>query len=267
MAFQDLPQIKRRNTPALHFRVAEDAQSRNPFAALSLEGLLAKHPYLPDLTAMLGICEDGLPVLLDLTDPKPGSILIGATQLDGVRQLLQLVLFSTLMRTPANELEVLVVTGEPDQWQPFERFGSQHQLEILPVFERSAGEAILHLGRLLDQRRTGRARGNVRLVLVDDLDALTRQDFDVQLNFDWLAKEGPHYQMWALAGLQADRVEQNDRRLLSFRTRVLGQVDDPFHATWLAGARPPETGLFHPTQQFSVRINQNWMNFWLPGRL
>ncbi len=265
MTFQDLPQIKRKNTSALHFRVVEPMEVRNPFAALGFDDLLAQHPFLPDLTAILGICEDRLPVLLDLTDPKPGSVLIGATHLEGARGLLQLALFSTLVRTPGRGLEVLVLTSDPEGWQPFERLASKHHLEIRPIFERAAGEAILHFGRLLDQRRNGRAQGSVRLMLVDDLNALNHLDFDVQLNFDWLAKEGPQYQTWALAGLQADRVEQNDRHLSAFRTRVLGQIDDPFHATWLAGARPPQTGLFHPTQQFSVRINQNWMNFWLPG--
>lgn len=266
MAIQVLPKSKRNPTPPLHFRVAMPVEVDNPFASLSFDDLIDRHPYLPDLTAMLGICEDGLPVLLDLTDPKPGSLLVGSTHPEGVRQLLKLTILSTLARSRSSDLDVLIVSRVPEQWQSFCNLAGAQRIEVLPIYDRASSSAMLRYGRILDQRMNGRSRGGIHLLLVDDLDGLNQLDFDVQINFQWLAKEGPAYQMWTLAGLQAEQVEQNDRFLASFQTRVLGQVSDPFFATWLAAAQPPDTAAFHETQQFCVQINRNWMTFWLPGR-
>jgi hypothetical protein len=266
MTIQDLSQTERKTPTALNFRLAPAPEIVNPFAMLSFDDLLRQHPYLPDSTAILGICEDGLPVLLDLTDSQPGSLLVGSTSMVGIRKLLHLALFSTLIRTVSTDLEVLVLSTDPDQWQPFWSMAGNHHLEILPVSDRLAGSAVLHFGRMLEQRMHGRGGREICLLLVDDLDAINRVDFDVQSNFEWLARDGPRHQIWAFSGLLAGQVERNDHFLGCFKTRLLGQVDDAMHATWIANARPPDTRDFHRTQQFSVRINRNWMNFWLPGR-
>ncbi|GAP15421.1 hypothetical protein LARV_03207 [Longilinea arvoryzae] len=266
MAVQNLPQIKGKTIRPLNFQVAPVVEIANPFATLSLEEILQRHPYLPESTAVLGVCEDGLPILLDLTDPNPGSVLVGSTHIEGSTRLLQTALLSTLICTTANDLNILVVSRDPSAWQPFQALAGQHILEILPVFDRASGPAILRFSRILDQRMNGRTRGGIHLLLVDDIDYLNRVDFDVQINFQWFAKEGARHRMWTLAAIQPEKVEQNDPFIGAFRTRILGYVNDPFHSTWLANTRPPDTGSFHPTQQFCVRIQRNWMNFWLPGR-
>ncbi len=266
MAVLNLPQVKRKTIRPLDFQVAPVVEIANPFATLSIDEFLQRHPYLPESTAVLGICEDGLPVLLDFTDPNPGSVLVGSTHIEGITRLLQTILLSTLIGTTTNDLNILIVSRDPDAWQPFQAFAGRHTLEILPVFDRVAGSAILRFSRILDQRMNGRTRGGVHLLLVDDIDFLNRVDFDVQINFQWFAKEGAQYRMWTLAGIEAEKVEQIDPFIGAFRTRILGYVNDPFYSTWLANSRPPDTGSFHPTQQFCVRIQRNWMNFWLPGR-
>lgn len=266
MAVLNLPRVKQRAIKPLNIQVAQSFTIANPFAALSFAEYLNRHPYLPENSVVFGICDDGLPVLLDLQDPAPGSVLISSSHLEGVIHILQMALFSTLTRTNSGELSILVISRDPDNWQPFQKLAGRHRLEILPVYDRVSASAILHFSRILDQRTNGRSRGNLHLLIVDDIDYLNRLDFDALINFQWFAKEGAQYQMRTLAGIQAERVEENDRFLSSFRTRVIGYVSDPFHATWLANARPPDTTAFHPTEQFCVRINRSWMNFWLPGR-
>lgn len=266
MTIQDLSPIKTKTRTHLNFYVAPPVEIVNPFASLSFDDLLHGHPYLPDLTAILGVCEDGLPVLLDFTDPKPGSLLVGSAHVDGVRRLLQLALFSTLARTPSAEIDVRVLSSEPDQWRAFPGIAGFSQPEVLSLYDRSAGAVILQYARHLEQRMYGRTRDGIELLVVDDLNAINRADYDVQSNFEWLAREGPRHRIWTLTGLNAYQVGQNDRYLASFQTRILGQVDDPACAIWLANARPPDTPALHPTQQFCVRINRSWLNFWLPGR-
>ncbi len=266
MAVLNLPQVKRKTIPALNFHVAPLVEIANPFAALSLEDILERNPYLPDLTAVLGVCEDGLPVLLDFNDPNPGAVLVGGSHLEGVTRMLQMTLLSALRSTPARDLEVLVVSRDPAAWQGFRGLSRKQALEILPIYDRASGSAILRFSRILDQRMNGRSHGAVHLLVVDDVHLLNQVDFDVQINFQWYAKEGAHHQMWTLGGIQAENAEQSDRFLTGFQTRVLGAVDDAFSAAWLANSRPPDTSAFHPTQQFCVRVKRNWLNFWLPGR-
>lgn len=266
MAIQDLSQVLRKTPPRLNFYVAQQVENENPFEQLSFADLFRQHPFLPDRTAILGVCEDGLPVLLDFTDPKPGSLLVGSSDFAGIRKLLQLAVFSTLARTPPADIEIHILSNDPDHWLSFPDVGQYDRYEVIPAYDRAAGASILQTGNHLEQRLYGRTGEGIELLVVDDLNAISRSDYDVQSNFEWLTREGPRHQIWILAGLQAGQIEQNDRFLAPFQTRVLGQVDDPACAVWLANARPPDTTQFHPTQQFSVRINRNWMNFWLPGR-
>lgn len=254
---------KRIEAPRIPLALVDE---ENPFENLTIAGLMQKHRHLPDLTAILGVCEDGLPILLDFTDSKPGSVVVGSSQLYGAKQLIELAMISVLANSPAHEVEIFVVTREPEKWSSFKTFPGNPTIEIHPVYDRNSGAEIYRLCKILDERMAGRPREVVELLIVDDLNAMNFVDFDVQLNFKWLAKAGPEYRMWTIAGIEAENVQSCDHFLTSFQTRILGQIDDSFQAGWLANAPPPNVKAFHPTQQFTTRVNQNWMTFWLPGQ-
>lgn len=238
----------------------------NPFVNLSLAALIQQHRFQPDHTAIMGVCDDGLPILVDWTNPRPGSFLIGGSNQDGVTQLLQLAAISTLAHTPHRQLEILVLSGQPEKWTHFERFPGEPNLVIIPAYEREAGAAILRCSRMLDQRMNGRRPSELMLILIDDLTTFSRSDFDVQIGLQYVARQGPHNQMWTLAGIDAGLAQECDRFLPSFQTRILGQIADPFQAGWLANRQAPDTAQFHPSQQFCVCIRDQWVNFWLPGQ-
>ena len=48
---------------------------------LSMERVLGNERIVPAYSLVLGICEDQLPLVLDLTDPSPGSVLIAGDDL------------------------------------------------------------------------------------------------------------------------------------------------------------------------------------------
>lgn len=266
MTLPDLLQTRSPVPTRLDLRIPRQNQIANPFSRLSLEGFLTQHPYLPEDTAVLGICDDGLPVLLDFTDPMPGSVLVAGTHLPGSRQLLQLALSSTLRRTVSHDLDILVVSQDPSAWQAVNKYTGRHHLEILPIYDRISGAAILHLSRMLEQRMNGRSRGETILLFIEDVHSVDQLDLDVQVNLQWLIDQGPQYGIWSLAGMSAKGVEKIDSFVASFRTRILGHVDEPGLSARLANVRSIDTTYFHPSQQFCVRVKQNWMNFWLPGQ-
>ena len=238
----------------------------NPFSDISLTSLIRQHRFQPDQTAILGICEDGLPILVDWTDPRPGSFLASGMNLDGVTQLLQLAAITTLSHTPHSQLEILILSAQPEKWMLFQRFPGEPNLRIIPAYEREAGQAVLNCSRILDQRMTGRRQTELMLILIDDLVYFSRSDFDVQISLQWIARQGPQFQMWTLAGIHASQAQECDRFLPSFQTRILGQITDPFQAGWVANRPAPDTSQYHPSQQFCVRIRDQWVDFWLPGQ-
>ncbi|HWQ04482.1 MAG TPA: hypothetical protein VN452_03925 [Longilinea sp.] len=266
MNVTDLSQVRTTVPQKLNLRVPQPGQVTNPFARLSLDGLLNQNPFLPEKTAILGVCDDGLPVLLDFTDPKPGSILVSGTHLDGPRQVLQLALSSALLRTFSFDMDVLVVSQDPSVWQSTLRINGNHHLEVMPIYDRLSGAAILHLSRLLEQRMNGRSQVETSLLLIDDVHSVGQLDLDVQINLQWLIDQGPQYGIWSLGGMSANRMEEFDSFVSSFRTRILGQIDEPDRSARLANVRSMDTSKYHPTQQYCVQVNQNWMKFWLPGR-
>lgn len=239
----------------------------NPFAHVTAQSIIQQHRFLPDHTAILGLCEDGLPVMVDWLDPRPGSFLIGGTNLDGITQLLQLATITTMARTMKSEMAILILSSRPENWSSFQKFPGSPEITIQPIYERKAGDAILRCSRQLDQRMNGRTRSILQLVIVDNLAYLNHVDFDVQVNFRWFARQGPDFKMWTIAGIDSSQTQDCDSFLPSFQTRILGQTNDPFQADWLANGPAPDTTWFHPRQQFAVRIRHNWMNFWLPGQV
>jgi hypothetical protein len=186
--------------------------------------------------------------------------------LDGVTQLLQLAAITTLSHTPHSQLEILILSAQPEKWMLFQRFPGEPNLRIIPAYEREAGQAVLNCSRILDQRMTGRRQTELMLILIDDLVYFSRSDFDVQISLQWIARQGPQFQMWTLAGIHASQAQECDRFLPSFQTRILGQIADPFQAGWVANRPAPDTSQYHPTQQFCVRIRDQWVDFWLPGQ-
>jgi len=109
-----------------------------PAAVHPVQPRIQPRRFQPDHTAIMGVCDDGLPILVDWTNPRPGSFLIGGSNQDGVTQLLQLAAISTLAHTPHRQLEILVLSGQPEKWTHFERFPGEPNLvgatvTIVPV--------------------------------------------------------------------------------------------------------------------------------------
>ena len=65
-------------------------------APLPLAQTLSKFGKLPNSALFLGIAFDGLPILLNLSDPTPGPILVAGDQASGKRALLQGQIFNSI---------------------------------------------------------------------------------------------------------------------------------------------------------------------------
>lgn len=220
---------------------------------------------------MLGVGDDGFPVLLDLNDPNPGALVVIGDERQAQLDMLRSAVASIVKRNNARSVQILVISCEPKVWQQwisangYDRyFIGVEGVEDLDMLS----EWTIRLGDWTEQRRLGERSGPPVILVLDTLSFLTRLEFDIRQNFEWMAKEGPAAQIWPLAAISTDlALSLNSRRLLrSFRTRVLGFSDDSSFYEKLNGMSEQEAREFGEPGVFAVQLGENWLRFRLLGR-
>ena len=235
---------------------------------LNLEQLLARYPDLPAQTAILGVSDDALPVLLDLNDPTPGAVLVIGDERAEQLQMLQTAVASVVKRNSPRGVQFLVISNDPGAWQTWvSRQGfDRYCLTIEDSSSDTMVDWIIRLADWTEQRRLGQREGPPILLVMDTLNFLPKMQYDLRLNFEWMAKEGPQAQIWPLATVSTDlaKVLYNRRLLRSFQTRVFASVDDPSVYVQAAGLDERTDLHFDRAGQYAVRVGEDWLRFQMP---
>jgi len=229
----------------------------------SLPVLLQQIGGLPEYALLLGVCGDGLPFVLDLTNPAPGSILIAGDRHPDSLQLLDAMLVSAgiLNRASKVNYDLLYEAGALS----LQACSLANCNQVFDISDASAAERICSLAALVEQRRRTTPRGPVLILAIEDLAALARQlNEDDFAKLFWLVKHGPRARVWVIANLYAEDAEQIDERLLAaFRTRLIGATHDPLLAAYLAGDDQIETANLQPGRQYGVPFGEDWLTIWV----
>jgi hypothetical protein len=240
--------------------------NRRVTSGLTVEQILERYTHIPAQTIILGICEDGLPVLFDLMDDHPGPLLITGDAGCGKTMLMQnMVKIAVSLNSPF-EVKYATITSNPEEWSGFLGNDSRsHCFASHADYDENAGNTIMRLAEIAEQRRCGREEGPAILLMIDDLRFIAKADFDVRLNFEWLLKSGPSLQIWPVVSLPTAAAMEMSRVVSYFRTRIIGKMP--------AGTRTKLTlydGLstenLQTGKQFAVRVQDDWLKFWLPVR-
>jgi hypothetical protein len=229
----------------------------------TLQDVLDRLGDLPPASAVVGICEDGLPLLFDFAEPSPGSILIQGEHPAANTRLLQTILASAAALNPPDKLRFTIITPNPGEYQTFER--SDHCRAILSSFDRVSSELVIELAEITEQRRYGRNRGGVEILALDDLPAFVQNnDYEVNAYLKWLLKYGPRSKVWPAATVknaQAWRME--DGLSEAFGTIFNGQTS----SNLLENGSPAEVSVqpgTHTSGMFTTTIDREWVRFWVP---
>lgn len=229
----------------------------------SLPALLQQIGGLPDNAIVLGVCTDGLPFILDLTNPAPGSILIAGDRHPHSLRLLDSMLVSAGLLNRASKVsyDLLCEAGEVS----LQACTLANCNQVFDISDSSAAERICTLAALAEQRRRTSPRGPVLILAIEDLGALTSQLNDEDFaRLYWLVKHGPRARVWVIANLYAEDAELVDERLLcAFRTRLIGATHDPLRAAYLAGDDQVEAASLEPGRQYGVPFGEDWLNVWV----
>ena len=183
----------------------------------SLEQMLDEIGPLPKTSLFFGQAEDQLPVLLDLSNPQPGPILIAGDPGAGKTRLLQVMARFIVYRHPPQTTQFGVITSCPQEWNDLADL--PHCVGIFPVQARSAVEFIRALA--LWTRMTRMHRQSV-LLMIDGLDQFANLNSSVGHDLETILVHGPANQIWPIATLDPSRSGCGENWLKHFRTRVSG---------------------------------------------
>ena len=224
----------------------------------TLREIVNKLKPLPPFSAVVGICEDGLPFLFDLSDPTPGSVLISGDDSTGKTHLLKTILGSASALNHPGTVKYTLITPNSGIFSDFT--SRTHCTETISTYERASSERIINLVNIAEQRKSGRHTGPALILAIDDLGALlSYNEFEVYSHLRWLVKHGPDSLIWPIAILRPGNLNSQSKRVVNeFRTQLIGRQA----STYL----PPSSDQYHNGSSgnghFETYMENQWVRFW-----
>jgi hypothetical protein len=213
---------------------------------------------LPDGSLLLGLAEDGLPLMLDLYDPAPGPLLVAGDRRSGKTAFLKSLARASDLRDPG-EIQFGVVTPFPEEWEDEEALSNC--LGIWPAYHPSSQDFLSQVVSWADALARSR---QVILVMVDGFDLLNAGDTKLQHDLRWLFLYGPERQAWPVVTVNPGRLNHLDTWLDYFQTRILGRVSRYQTARLLLDKSHADLSTLEPGIQYGLSRPEGWMKFWLP---
>ena len=222
----------------------------------TINNILAEIGPLPREALFLGVASDGLPVLLDLHDPAPGPLLVAGEEGSGKTTFIKSIVRTLVQTHRPEDLQYGIVTSHLDEWGDVE--STNHRVGIFSVSDTGSQDLILSMASWAHKNK--QARQSV-LLLVDDLEAIAKLDFDSLQNFRWLLARGPSRRVWPIITIDAERYGQVLSWIPLFRTRIFGRIRNEKVGSALGGDKTSALDKLEAPNQFSLRENDSWIRF------
>ena len=238
----------------------EQAQGQTLFPALP-DILEEIGPMAPN-ALLFGIAADGLPLMLDLRDGRPGPLLVLADRGSGKTAFLQFLAGVTDRLLAADTARYAVLTDFPDEWHDFET--APQCLGVTPAYDDAVGPFLYQLACQVETADRSQSATAI-LLLFDGLDAALHMDGAAQENLRYLLETGPQAGVWPIVSVNAASAMHIPAWLSCFRTRIYGRISHPDVAAELTPIPGAGLSTLFPAAQFCLRQRSHWLRFWLPG--
>ena len=201
--------------------------------------LVARLQTIPRQSAILGLDEDGIPLLLRLPSPEVGHVLLAGTTGSGKTALARTMLLSLAMHNRLGEVQLVIIDPKGRSFSPLEALP-----HLLYPVAHSLEAAHTLLERLVQEmmRRDQLALQEPRLIiLIDELaDLVTAGGADIVRTITRLTQRGREAGLHVIGCTQKPTVEAIGSLVKSnFPVRLVGSVASPEDgrvATGLKGA-------------------------------
>ena len=226
----------------------------------SLEDVLDRLGLLPSGSLLLGMANDGLPVLLNLYDPSPGSILLIGDPGSGKTTLLKTLALTIARLYEANDVQFSVTTSATESWGDME--GLPNCAGICSINGNDARELV---ASLFDWAHQNNKSQQVVLFLVDDLGKTSQWDETAKSQLRWLLMRGPSRRIWPILTLNPLMIADVKEWLPLFRTFIYGKISNPMLSGIFTGASNAHLDTLQGGTEFSMKEGNHWLKFWIPG--
>jgi hypothetical protein len=248
-AFQELePEISQRRRDLLPPVAPEYPRVLQNTSPLTVDSLL------------LGFAADGTPLLLNLSDPTPGSVLVVGDRGSGKTAFLQALARSSDRLSDPGDVVFGVLTQTPREWMQIETLPGN--MGVYPPAHASAGEI---LERMTAWGQQSRSTGKMTvLLLVDGLDSLLQSGSISIEDLHWLLAHGPEHRIWPVVTLNAGRMPRFTSWLEPFGSFIFGHIRQSNLAQVVAGDAGVDLPGLIPGLQFNLHKDDSWINFRIP---
>ena len=192
----------------------------------TLSSVLYEFGPFPAYSLVIGQCLDGLPFMLGLDNPHSGAVLVVGERDQARKQVLSTMSASACRINHPEEVSWSLISKSPRQYPGL--VGSPHCQNVVSPYDRSAGELVIELASLVEQRRFGRERGGMHVLMIDDFQGFAPMlsDYSVYLNLKSLVSKGPACGIWPLLSARPDDAYSPQGQLLrDFGTYIFEKHD------------------------------------------
>jgi hypothetical protein len=261
-SFQDLKPEVKLQTKIRNREFPERSMARNCIlpSVLTLEEMMAQNLDLPKDKLMIGMANDGLPILLNLDESTPEPILIMGDSSVGKTNLMQTIARASHLFQDPSDIQFGVVAGEPDEWGSIDVLPGN--LGVWPANHYSAQDFIQ---RITDWAKQNEHGHQIIILFLDDLASIINASYEVQENIKWLLLNGSNNHVWIVASLNVMRAIRMRVWLDLFNTHIFGYIQQPALAQALTLKSPSDFESLVPGLEFDIKQHGGWLRFWLPA--
>lgn len=205
-----------------------------------LEKYFESQTLLPAYSIFLGLCDDGIPLILDLTDSNTGSFLIAGDNDASNYTVLSSLLTSAYCFNGPKEINIHLISQHLDDFPMLLKTPHLNLCLKPEQIETSiAFEELVNLGK---QRRKGESLIPYHLVAIDGLDSFIKTaDLQIPKLLTWLIENGPEVGIFVIATIESIQIAPKLFPILNcFPSRILNQISNPGMARYLSGMRDPK---------------------------
>jgi len=229
----------------------------------TLQAVLQTNSPWPQNSCLVGVCDDNLPFVLDLTNPTAGGVLIVGEPGSGKTRLLESLLNSTAALNGPGQVLLHIIAPDPQEYERI--FQTENFQNIFTDDDPAAIQLLEKLALFVEQRQRGSHRGPTLIVAIDNLASFLQfLPEDAAKDLYTLITQGSSSRVWIVSGIPSTQVDKVDERWLpAFRTLIFGAISDRNLVLALAGDENAGIDTLVPGYQFSVPFGEEWLRFWV----